>query len=144
MQLMKMGPCGGDGGSQKDMDIRGVTRIAKVMVRSGHTIDAVSILYERNGNLEWSSQWGGRGGSINEINLARNEYLTSVVGHYGYYKKDFVIRSLTFFSNLHTYGPYGRQEGIAFALPSARGKIVGFHARSGLFLDAIGTYVKID
>nr|CAD1839133.1 unnamed protein product [Ananas comosus var. bracteatus] len=112
MQLMKMGPCGGDGGSQKDMDIRGVTRIAKVMIRSGHTIDAVSILYERNGNLEWSSQWGAAAAAS--------------------------------MSNLHTYGPYGRQEGIAFALPSARGKIVGFHARSGLFLDAIGTYVKID
>nr|CAD1839131.1 unnamed protein product [Ananas comosus var. bracteatus] len=87
---------------------------------------------------------GGRRRRVNEINLAQNEYLTSVVGHYGYFNKDFVVRSLTFVSNLCTYGPYGRQEGITFALPSARGKIVGFHARSGLFLDAIGTYVQFD
>lgn len=67
MQLIKMGPCGGDGGSPRDMDTRGVTRIAKIAVRSGHTIDAVSILYERNGIPEWSSLWGGRGGSFNEV-----------------------------------------------------------------------------
>ncbi|XP_020087767.1 horcolin-like isoform X2 [Ananas comosus] len=142
--LIKMGPCGGSGGSQRDMNMTGVTRIVKIVVRSGRTIDAVSFSYERSGELEWSPQLGGSGGSINEINLAANEYLTSVVGHYGHYKKHFVIRSLTFISNFQTYGPYGREEGISFALPSARGRIIGFHARSGVYLDAIGTYVWID
>nr|CAD1839132.1 unnamed protein product [Ananas comosus var. bracteatus] len=156
--LIKMGPCGGSGGSQRDMNMTEVTRIVKIVVRSGRTIDAVSFSYERSGELEWSPQWGRSGGSINEINLAQNEYLTSVTGYYGYYKKCLVVRSLTFVSNLQTYGPYGRvdsnllqtygpygcQEGISFALPSARGKIIGFHARSGNFLDAIGTYVQID
>ncbi|XP_020087766.1 jacalin-related lectin 3-like isoform X1 [Ananas comosus] len=155
--LIKMGPCGGSGGSQRDMNMTGVTRIVKIVVRSGRTIDAVSFSYERSGELEWSPQLGGSGGSINEINFARNEYLTSVMGYYGYYKKCLVVRSLTFVSNLQTYGPYGRvdsnlqtygpygcQDGILFALPSTSGKIIGFHARSGVYLDAIGTYVWID
>ncbi|XP_020087768.1 horcolin-like [Ananas comosus] len=76
---IKMGPCGGHGGDQRDMDMRGVTRIAKIALRCGGAIDAVSFLYERSGNLEWTPQWGGAGGGFHEINLARDEYLTNVI-----------------------------------------------------------------
>ncbi|KAK1661009.1 hypothetical protein QYE76_049168 [Lolium multiflorum] len=43
-----------------------------------------------------------------------------------------------------TLGPYGTEEGAPFELPAAGGRIIGFHGRSGTFLDALGTYVKMD
>lgn len=79
-----------------------------------------------------------------QINLHPNEYITSVKGHYGYYNVFNVVKSLTFVTNLQTYGPYGREEGVPFHLPAHDGKIIGFHGKSGRLVDAIGTYVKFD
>jgi hypothetical protein len=71
--------------------------------------------------------------------------LTGVHGYYGQFHGKDVIRSLNFVSNRRTYGPYGKEVGVPFALPAGPGgKIVGFHVRSGQFLNAIGTYVKMD
>jgi hypothetical protein len=65
--VAKMGPCGGAGGGGKDMDTNGVNRIVRVIVNCGHTIDSVSILYERNGLEQWTDRWGGGGGGHNEV-----------------------------------------------------------------------------
>jgi hypothetical protein len=59
-----MGPCGGNGGSNRDMDMRGINRIVKV---HGHAVDAISFQYERNGVKEWSGDWGGSGGVLSEV-----------------------------------------------------------------------------
>uniref|UniRef100_A0A0E0IES8 Jacalin-type lectin domain-containing protein n=1 Tax=Oryza nivara TaxID=4536 RepID=A0A0E0IES8_ORYNI len=144
--LVRMGPCGGDGGGARDMDMRGVGRVVRVAVRHGAAVDAMSVLYERNGHEEWTDLWGGPGGTLSEISLQPGEYLTSVAGHYGRLDGDLVVRSLTFVSNMRAYGPFGHEDGVAFDLPAAGGgggKILGFHARSGRRLDAVGTYVKI-
>jgi hypothetical protein len=66
-----------------------------------------------------------------------------VVGHYGEFDGSFAVRSLTFVGNRRSFGPYGQEDGVPFALPAAGGKILGFHARSGRRLDALGTYVKM-
>lgn len=79
-----------------------------------------------------------------QICLQPDECFTNVAGHYGQFDRNFVVRSLTFVSNLRTYGPFGQEDGVPFALPAAGGKILGFHARSGRHLDALGTYVKIE
>lgn len=63
----KMGPCGGHGGSNRDMDTRGVNRIVQVLIRHAHVIDAFSFLYERNGAEEWSKNWGGDGGRLDAV-----------------------------------------------------------------------------
>ena len=60
---MRMGPCGGGGGHDRDMDMRGVNRVVKVVVRHGDTVDAISVLYERNGREEWTASGGSRGGN---------------------------------------------------------------------------------
>jgi hypothetical protein len=73
--------------------------------------------------------------------LGANEYFTSVRGHVGKFENLTVVRSLTFVSNHRTFGPYGWEEGVPFTLPADGGKVVGFHARSGKYLDAFGTYV---
>jgi hypothetical protein len=65
--VVRMGPCGGGGGHDRDMDMRGVNRVVKVVVRHGDTVDAISVLYERNGREEWTDLWGGQGGTLAEV-----------------------------------------------------------------------------
>ncbi|KAL6644496.1 hypothetical protein ACP70R_016104 [Stipagrostis hirtigluma subsp. patula] len=142
--VVRMGPCGGGGGDARDVDMRGVDRVVKVVVRHGDTVDAMSVLYERSGREEWTDLWGGPGGALSEICLRPDEHLTGVEGRCGEFEGNFVVRSLTFVSNRCAYGPYGREEGVPFALPAAGGRILGFHARSGRHLDAIGTYVRTE
>eukprot|EP00252_Welwitschia_mirabilis_P024983 TRINITY_DN7643_c0_g1_i3.p1 TRINITY_DN7643_c0_g1~~TRINITY_DN7643_c0_g1_i3.p1 ORF type:complete len:531 (-),score=50.03 TRINITY_DN7643_c0_g1_i3:307-1899(-) len=65
-------------------------------------------------------------------------------GHYGPMSSGWpsVIRSLTFESNLKKYGPYGVQQGTYFTFPVSGGMLVGFHGRSGWYLDCIGAYLS--
>lgn len=75
------------------------------------------------------------------------EVLTSVCGYHGPVTgndqgKGGVIRSLTFYTNKAKYGPYGEETGTSFASSKAEGKIVGFHGRSGCYLNAIGVHFR--
>ncbi|XP_073009081.1 jacalin-related lectin 3-like [Typha latifolia] len=110
------------------MNVGGVNRIKKLIVRHGEAIDAIRIMFERNGQPEWTPMWGGSGGGFNEINLGPDEHLISVDGYYGKFEDWLVIRLLTFASNRETYGPYGCQEGTPFSLPADNGQIIGFHS----------------
>ncbi|URD96658.1 UDP-glucoronosyl and UDP-glucosyl transferase [Musa troglodytarum] len=137
------GPCGGAGGGERDMGADPGTRILKVMVRHGLAVDAIRIMYRRDGRDEWTDWWGGRGGQLAEIVLddERDEYLAWISGRYGICGGYLVIRSLTFASNKRTYGPFGVDDGAApFKLDGGGQRIVGFFARAGHFLDAIGVY----
>lgn len=73
-----------------------------------------------------------------------DEFLTSIHGHYGCLNEwgPVFVRSLSFESNRKTYGPFGTEQGTYFSFPMAGGKIVGFHGKSGWYLDAIGAYLK--
>ncbi|KAJ4778984.1 Mannose-binding lectin superfamily protein [Rhynchospora pubera] len=134
-----LGPCGSTNGSEKKMDTNLISRIVKISVRHGASVDALTVRYIRNGVEESTEQWGGNGGSLTEFDLGPAEYITSVKGHYG----SDMVRSITFETNLGAYGPYGKEEGIPFELPAVAGKIIGFHALSGSYLYAIGVYVEV-
>lgn len=71
------------------------------------------------------------------------EILTHVSGHYGpvMYMGPNVIKSLTFHSTKTKYGPFGEALGTPFSTNVKEGKIVGFHGRKGLFLDALGVHL---
>ena len=72
-----------------------------------------------------------------------DEVLVSVSGHYGSVcGTPVIIRSLTFQSNSSKYGPFGTEDGTPFSLPVSSGKIIGFHGRSGSYLNSIGFYLK--
>jgi hypothetical protein len=73
-----------------------------------------------------------------------DEFLTSIHGHYGSLNEwgPVFVRSLTFESNMRTYGPFGVEQGTCFSFPMTGGKIVGFHGKCGWYLDAIGAYLK--
>lgn len=72
------------------------------------------------------------------------EILTHVTGHYGpvMYMGPNVIKSLTFHTTKTKYGPFGEALGTPFSTNVREGgKVVGFHGRKGLFLDALGVHV---
>ncbi|KAK1660324.1 hypothetical protein QYE76_048483 [Lolium multiflorum] len=142
--LAQIGPCGGSGGVGRDMDMSGVYRVVMVDIKHDATIDSMRVLYERDGLQHWTDWWGDRDGICSKVPLDRNEYLTNVKGYVGMFNGYTCVRSLTFVSNLRSYGPFGKEEGMPFQLPAVSGKILGFHARSGGHLDALGTYVKTD
>jgi hypothetical protein len=61
--VVKMGPCGGGGGDGREMDVRGVSRISKVVVwhRAAVSVDAMWVLYEQDGVEQQTEQWGRPG-----------------------------------------------------------------------------------
>uniref|UniRef100_A0A803PUJ6 Jacalin-type lectin domain-containing protein n=1 Tax=Cannabis sativa TaxID=3483 RepID=A0A803PUJ6_CANSA len=77
-----------------------------------------------------------------EFERGSAEYLTSISGTYGKYLNLTVITSISFITNLKTYGPFGGKTGTPFSLPIQGGVVVGFHGKSGDFVDSIGVYVK--
>lgn len=72
-----------------------------------------------------------------------DEVLTHITGTCGplMYMGPSIIRSITFHTNRGKHGPFGEEEGPSFTSKSKEGKIVGFHGRSGLFIDAIGIHM---
>ena len=53
-----------------------------------------------------------------------------------------VVKSLTVHTSRGKYGPFGEELGAYFTSTTTEGKVVGFHGRSGLYLDAIGVHMQ--
>lgn len=74
-----------------------------------------------------------------------HEVLICISGYYGSIARDEmpkVIKSLTFFTSRGKYGPFGEEVGTFFTSTTTEGKVVGFHGRSSLYLDAIGIHMQ--
>ncbi|XP_056163356.1 jacalin-related lectin 3-like [Syzygium oleosum] len=105
-----------------------------------HVVTCISFQYDDNGESIWSSTHGHCGnGDIHMVNLDYpREFLTSVSGYIGHDSP--VIQSLTFESNIRRHGPIGKEEGRFFSCALSCCKIIDFHGRSGVQLDALGVY----
>uniref|UniRef100_A0A7N2M424 Jacalin-type lectin domain-containing protein n=2 Tax=Quercus lobata TaxID=97700 RepID=A0A7N2M424_QUELO len=141
------GPWGGHGGKEWDDGV--FSGIRELHLHVGDSvIHAIRVLYEsRDGKPVWSHKHGGAGGDkINTIKFdISTEFLVGVVGFSGPVKgtDNFeALRSITFYTNNGRYGPYGDEIGHAFTSSVAAGKVVGFHGRSGVYLDAIGVHME--
>lgn len=79
-----------------------------------------------------------------QIRLGPSEYLIEVSGTTGSFcGLHNLVTSLTFVTNAASYGPFGKGGGDPFVVPKqSNSRIVGFFDRAGLFLDAIGFYVR--
>uniref|UniRef100_A0A0D9YFP9 Jacalin-type lectin domain-containing protein n=1 Tax=Oryza glumipatula TaxID=40148 RepID=A0A0D9YFP9_9ORYZ len=138
-----VGPWGGLGGTLWDDGVHSTVR--QIVITHGAAIDSIKIEYDLKGKSVWSEKHGGDGGTkTDQVKLDYpQEILTSVSGYYGSLGGCIVVRSLTFGSNLSKYGPFGSEEGTPFSLPVAvTGKVIGFHGKSGWFLDSIGCHIK--
>ncbi|EYU36743.1 hypothetical protein MIMGU_mgv1a007927mg [Erythranthe guttata] len=139
------GPWGGEGGKAWDDGV--FTGIKQIILSKTDAICCVEIEYDRNGQSVWSVKHGGSGGQIaNRVKLDYpHEVLTCISGYYGPIKKEQgtkVIQSLTFHSSRRKYGPFGEELGTYFASGTTEGKVVGFHGRSSMYLDAIGVHMQ--
>ncbi|KAL5557963.1 hypothetical protein UlMin_034174 [Ulmus minor] len=137
------GPWGGSGGSTFDEGAS--TGIKQITVSRSVGIVYIKVLYDRNGESVWGSRLGGTGGFRTDkvIFDYPNEILTHITGSFGpaIYMGPHVIKSLTFHTTKGRHGPFGEEQGTAFSSKLKEGKIVGFHGKKGLFLDAIGVHV---
>lgn len=73
----------------------------------------------------------------------KGEFLMGVEGFRGTVEGVNVIRSVTFVTNKGKYGPLGAEIGTFFSSLSfldCNRKVVGFHGRSGAYLDALGLH----
>ncbi|KAJ1255497.1 hypothetical protein BS78_K202100 [Paspalum vaginatum] len=133
------GPWGGCGGASKSItDVP--RRLETITIRSGWVIDSIEFTYiNEDGQRHTKGPWGGDGGNKQTICLGPTEFIKEVSGTTGTYEDKVVVRSLKFVTNMCTYGPFGREQcgGTSFF---SYGTVVGFHGRSGNYLDSIGTY----
>lgn len=135
-RIMSIGTWGGKGGNIWDDGV--YTGIRQIILAYGDAIDSIMIEYDNNGSSIWLKHGGTGGNTTEKIQFDYpTEILTAISGHYDVY-----LRSLTFKSNLKQYGPYGVQHGIHFSLSLVEKNIVGFHGRSGWYLDCMGVYVS--
>nr|TKS10118.1 hypothetical protein D5086_0000087040 [Populus alba] len=141
------GPWGGGGGKPWDDGV--FSGVKKTFLTKGEAIYCIQIKYDRNGQSVWSVRHGG--GSEGSSNIIKfdylNEVLTSVRGYYAFLMEDDqgkggVIKSLTFHTNKARYGPYGEETGTFLTSSKTGGKIVGFHGRSGCYLNAIRVHLQ--
>ncbi|KAK3009723.1 hypothetical protein RJ639_013065 [Escallonia herrerae] len=139
------GPWGGDGGKPWDDGV--FTGIKQIILTSSHTICSIEIEYDRNGQSVWSVKHGGNGGQAShKIKLEYpHEVLTCISGFYGPISREEgtkVIKALTFHTSRRKYGPFGEELGSFFTSNTTEGKVVGFHGRSSMYLDAIGVHMQ--
>lgn len=138
------GPWGGDGGKPWDDGV--FTGIKQVFLTRSEAICSIQIEYDRNGQSVWSVKHGGNSGTnTHRIKLeSPNEVLTCISGYYGPIGNEHckVIKSLTFYTSRGKYGPFGEEIGTFFTSTTTEGKVVGFHGRSSLYLDAVGVHMQ--
>uniref|UniRef100_J3N8Q7 Jacalin-type lectin domain-containing protein n=1 Tax=Oryza brachyantha TaxID=4533 RepID=J3N8Q7_ORYBR len=144
--LAKIGPWGGNRGRVYDIHVA-PHRLESIKVCSDiSVIHSFEFTYsDHNGQKHVAGPWGGYGsGNVDMIQLAPSEFLLEVSGTFGRFRTALnVMTSLTFVTNAHSYGPYGKIEGTPFHMPvQSNGCIVGFFGRAGWYVDAIGIYVN--
>ncbi|XP_003561042.2 uncharacterized protein LOC100843926 [Brachypodium distachyon] len=109
----KEGPLGGNGGNAFDIP-NPPQRIESVTIRRGDVIDSFAYSYiDQAGKRQTAGPWGGNGGNPGEsILFAPSETLKKVIGTTGEFRGATVVTSLTFVTNVKTYGPYGKEYSV--------------------------------
>ncbi|KAK1409470.1 hypothetical protein QVD17_35996 [Tagetes erecta] len=95
-----------------------------------------------------SSQHGGTGGQLSEINFDADEEIIGVLGTFGTpsteeYICDKLILSLCIVTNKRRYGPFGEETQTRFSVPWDVGSFAGFYGCSMYNLEGLGFYSKI-
>ncbi|KAL2892756.1 Jacalin-related lectin 3 [Bienertia sinuspersici] len=116
------GPWGGDGGKPWDDGV--FTGIKQVFLTRSEAICSIQIEYDRNGQSVWSVKHGSYYGPVSKDDHCK------------------VIKSITLYTSRGKYGPFGEEIGTYFTSTTTEGKVVGFHGRSGSYLDAIGIHMQ--
>nr|P83304.1 RecName: Full=Mannose/glucose-specific lectin [Parkia platycephala]1ZGR_A Chain A, Mannose/glucose-specific lectin [Parkia platycephala]1ZGR_B Chain B, Mannose/glucose-specific lectin [Parkia platycephala]1ZGS_A Chain A, Mannose/glucose-specific lectin [Parkia platycephala]1ZGS_B Chain B, Mannose/glucose-specific lectin [Parkia platycephala] len=143
--MISVGPWGGSGGNY--WSFKANHAITEIVI---HVKDNIKSISFKDASGDISGTFGGKDPRENEKGDEKKikihwptEYLKSISGSYGDYNGVLVIRSLSFITNLTTYGPFGSTSGgESFSIPIADSVVVGFHGRAGYYLDALGIFVQ--
>ncbi|KAJ3696104.1 hypothetical protein LUZ60_001481 [Juncus effusus] len=137
------GPWGGDGGRPWDDGV--YSGIKQILISRGKFIHSIQIEYDRGGQSVWSARHGGAGELTHRIKFTYpNEVLNCITGYYNTNLDEgpSALRSISLHTSRGKYGPFGEETGTYFTSTTTQGKVVGFHGRSGLYLDAIGVHMQ--
>ncbi|XP_062114665.1 jacalin-related lectin 4-like [Humulus lupulus] len=140
---ISFGKWGGRGGNDTiNFTVGSSSWIKQISVH--HDDFNIKSLSFKDGNDRVYGKFGGNEFGVEKIIEfdGLSEFLTSISGTYGNHRGLTVITSLSFITNLNTYGPFGKATGTAFSNPIQGGVVVGFHGKSGYYIDSIGFYVK--
>ncbi|KAI5016856.1 hypothetical protein ZWY2020_037234 [Hordeum vulgare] len=138
----KDGPLGGKGGTTCDIT-EAPHRLESVTIQSSDAINSIMFSYtDQAGKKQMAGPWGGNHVLTHTIPLAPTENVTKLFGTTGEFQGDTVVTSLTFVTNVATYGPFGKTKGTPFSIPKEEGdNVVGFFGRTGSLVNALGVYV---
>ncbi|KAK3173859.1 hypothetical protein Dsin_032670 [Dipteronia sinensis] len=165
----EVGPWGGNKGKAWD-DGRLKGRITEIDVHVGNgVIHGIHYRYESEDSCDaspifLSNKHGGEGATTiyriklekentdhrnRNKNICLTEDLVGISGFYGAFDGNCcveyqVVRSISFYTTKGKYGPFGTEIGTFFNSPACtnNAKVVGFHGRSGEYLDAIGIHFE--
>ncbi|KAL5822271.1 hypothetical protein ACOSQ3_020179 [Xanthoceras sorbifolium] len=143
----EIGPWGGNKGKAWDDGIFVAIQQIDVHVRDGVVVAIQCKYHGKDDKPVWSKrQGGGSATTIYRIELEHysSENLVGISGFYGPLDGNCyleVVRSISFYTNKGKYGPFGTEIGTFFNSTVSNAKVVGFHGKSGEYLDAIGVHV---
>ncbi|KAH7565667.1 hypothetical protein JRO89_XS09G0242100 [Xanthoceras sorbifolium] len=144
----QIGPWGGNKGKAWDDGLFVAVQQIDVHVRDG-VIVAIQCKYHGKDDKPVLSKRQGGGGATTiyriELEHCSCENLIGISGFYGPLDGNCcleVVRSISFYTNKGKYGPFGTEIGTFFNSTVSNGKVVGFHGKSGEYLDAIGVHVE--
>ncbi|KAH7565665.1 hypothetical protein JRO89_XS09G0241900 [Xanthoceras sorbifolium] len=140
----QIGPWGGNKGKAWDDGLFVAVQQIDVHVRDG-VIVAIQCKYHSKDDKPVLSKRQGGGGATTiyriELEHCSCENLIGISGFYGPLDGNCcleVVHSISFYTNKGKYGPFGTEIGTFFNTTVSNGKVVGFHGKSGEYLDAIG------
>lgn len=78
-----------------------------------------------------------------QIDLDGHEDVIEVSGTYNMFDGESCLTSFKLVTSTRTWGPWAEENGKRFSITAPTGsRIVGFFARQGKYLDAIGVYLN--
>lgn len=132
---------GGSGGIPFIDDMSNMKRLERILYRSGSYVDTLQFEWlEQDGTYVTGPEYGGylgAGGEKGIVTLQDGEYLLKITGTAGAY-----LDSITFHTNLGTYGPFGGSGGTPFSIDLRNRKLIGIIGRYGKYIDGIGALTK--
>ncbi|KAL6650570.1 hypothetical protein ACP70R_009495 [Stipagrostis hirtigluma subsp. patula] len=141
--ITKVGPWGGHGGSPQDIT-EPSKHLESITIHSGSVVDSIQFTYtDHAGQRHSAGPWGGPGGNPHTIHFASDEFVKEISGTIGTYEGLTIITTIKVVTNHQTFGPWGVANGTPFTVPVQPGSgVVGFFARGGKYLDALGVYLR--
>ncbi|XP_044443855.1 uncharacterized protein [Triticum aestivum] len=140
---------GGSGGEVVDIKEH-PWRLHSLTISYQGLIDAFSFSYiDQYGEKQHVGPWGEQHSyhKTETIRFSPSEFVEEVSGAYGSHFENLLVTSLTFVTNVRTYGPFGNpnHQNVAAAplkfMADEGSSIVAFHGRSGSHLFSIGVYM---